>query len=116
MSGAWRRIAAVGGVACLAAACASTDSDVSLPSRAGVYKVGEPYTVAGVRYVPKEEPAYEATGTASWYGAQFHGRLTANGEVFDRNKLTAAHPTLPDRKSTRLNSSHIQKSRMPSSA
>ena len=95
MSGAWRKIAAVGGVACLAAACASTDNDVSPPSRAGVYKVGQPYTVAGVQYVPKEEPTYEATGTASWYGAQFHGRLTANGEVFDRNKLTAAHPTLP---------------------
>lgn len=95
MSGAWRRIAAVGGVACLAAACASTDNDVSPSSRAGVYKVGEPYTVEGVRYTPKEQPAYDQTGTASWYGAQFHGRLTANGEVFDRNKLTAAHPTLP---------------------
>ena len=96
MSGAWRQLAAVGGACLLAAACASTDnSDVTPAPRAGVYKVGQPYTVAGVQYVPKEEPAYEATGTASWYGKQFHGRLTANGEVFDRNKLTAAHPTLP---------------------
>lgn len=35
------------------------------------------------------------TGLASWYGARFHGRLTANGEVFDVNANTAAHPSLP---------------------
>ncbi len=34
-------------------------------------------------------------GLASWYGARFQGRLTANGEVFDQHALTAAHPTLP---------------------
>lgn len=34
-------------------------------------------------------------GTGSWYGPGFHGKLTANGEIFDQNKLTAAHPTLP---------------------
>jgi len=96
MSGAWRQFAAVSGACLLAAACASTDtSEVKPAPNAGIYRVGKPYTVAGVQYVPKEEPAYEATGTASWYGPRFHGRLTADGEVFDRNKLTAAHPTLP---------------------
>lgn len=34
-------------------------------------------------------------GKASWYGPQFHGRMTANGEIFDSNDLTAAHPNLP---------------------
>ena len=44
---------------------------------------------------PREDPNYEAYGVASWYGADFHGRRTANGEVFDANALTAAHPTMP---------------------
>jgi rare lipoprotein A len=61
----------------------------------GTYKIGQPYTVNGTTYVPREQPDYDEAGIASWYGAKFHGRLTANGEVFDRNKLTAAHPTLP---------------------
>jgi rare lipoprotein A len=61
----------------------------------GVYKVGQPYDVAGVRYYPKEEPAYNKTGIASWYGDPFHGRRTANGEIYDMNELTAAHKTLP---------------------
>ncbi|MEX1167451.1 MAG: septal ring lytic transglycosylase RlpA family protein [Hydrogenophaga sp.] len=34
-------------------------------------------------------------GLASWYGGKFHGRRTANGEIFDKNALTAAHKTLP---------------------
>jgi rare lipoprotein A len=59
------------------------------------YKVGDPYQIAGVWYYPREEPDYDQTGIASWYGAQFHGRLTANGEVFDRTIISAAHPTLP---------------------
>ena len=58
-------------------------------------KVGNPYQVNGVWYVPKAEPRYDKVGLASWYGPGFHGRLTANGEVFDQNRLTAAHPTLP---------------------
>lgn len=60
-----------------------------------IYKVGEPYMVGSTWYYPKEEPDYNETGIASWYGTQFHGMLTANGEVFDRNGVTAAHPTLP---------------------
>jgi rare lipoprotein A len=63
--------------------------------RGGVYKVGKPYDVAGVRYYPKEEPGYNKTGIASWYGDPFHGRRTANGEIYDMNELTAAHKTLP---------------------
>ena len=34
-------------------------------------------------------------GTASWYGSRFHGKKTASGEIYDQNKLTAAHKTLP---------------------
>jgi rare lipoprotein A len=60
-----------------------------------IYKVGEPYQIAGIWYYPKEQPGYDQTGIASWYGADFHGMLTANGEVFDRNGVTGAHPTLP---------------------
>ncbi|MBB5518630.1 septal ring lytic transglycosylase RlpA family protein [Amphiplicatus metriothermophilus] len=59
------------------------------------YKVGQSYEVNGRRYHPREQPDYEAVGIASWYGQEFHGRLTANGELFDRNRMTAAHPTLP---------------------
>ena len=59
------------------------------------YKVGTPYQIAGVWYYPKEEPDYDQTGIASWYGDAFHGRLTANGEIFDRTTISAAHPTLP---------------------
>lgn len=58
-------------------------------------KVGRPYQVNGIWYVPKEDPDYDRIGFASWYGPGFHGRLTANGEVFDEDRLTAAHPTLP---------------------
>lgn len=58
-------------------------------------KVGNPYQVAGVWYYPRVDHDYDETGTASWYGRQFHGRPTANGERFDMNKVTAAHPTLP---------------------
>ncbi len=61
----------------------------------GHYKIGRPYKVAGRTYVPKHQPSYNKTGKASWYGDDFHGRLTANGEVFDMHDLTAAHPTLP---------------------
>ena len=61
----------------------------------GHYKVGKPYKVAGRTYVPKDDPGYVKTGKASWYGDDFHGRLTANGEIFDMHSLTAAHPTLP---------------------
>jgi len=66
-----------------------------VPKGGGTYRVGKPYTVAGRVYVPEEDPNYREDGMASWYGDDFHGRLTANGEVFDMTSLTAAHPTLP---------------------
>ncbi len=66
-----------------------------VPKGGGVYRVGSPYMVAGQVYVPEENPHYQAVGLASWYGDDFHGRLTANGEVFDLNGISAAHPTLP---------------------
>lgn len=58
-------------------------------------RVGPPYEVNGRTYVPTPEPGYEQTGLASWYGPDFHGRQTANGETYDQEGLTAAHPTLP---------------------
>ena len=61
----------------------------------GVYKIGKPYQVKGRWYYPAEDHGYSKTGIASWYGDQFHGRSTANGEVFDMNEMTAAHKTLP---------------------
>ena len=66
-----------------------------VPRGGGKYKVGSPYKVAGKWYVPREEPGYDRSGLGSWYGDDFHGRKTANGEVFDKHALTAAHPTLP---------------------
>ncbi len=59
------------------------------------HHVGNSYVVKGVRYVPREDPDYNAVGTASWYGRRFHGRKTASGQIYNMNALTAAHPTLP---------------------
>lgn len=58
-------------------------------------KVGKPYKIAGVWYYPKEDPHYDEVGYASWYGSDFHGKKTANGEIYNMNALTAAHKTLP---------------------
>jgi rare lipoprotein A len=66
-----------------------------VPKGGGVYRVGKPYQVGGRTYVPEEDPNYKAEGLASWYGDDFHGRYTANGEIFDMNTITAAHPTMP---------------------
>lgn len=109
------RLAAVGAVCLLVANCGSAnklssrvdpkygvsssprvvDFGEAVPKGGGTYRVGKPYVVAGRTYVPEENPNYRAEGVASWYGDAFHGRLTANGEVFDMTSLTAAHPTLP---------------------
>lgn len=62
---------------------------------AGGYKVGPPYRIGSQWYVPHEDPSYDRVGVASWYGADFHGRLTANGETYNMEALTAAHTTLP---------------------
>ncbi len=66
-----------------------------VPKGGGQYKVGSPYRIKGRLYVPRKVDQYDETGVASWYGMLFHGRRTANGEVYDMEALTAAHPTLP---------------------
>jgi rare lipoprotein A len=66
-----------------------------VPKGGGRFMVGQPYQVKGQTYVPKEDPNYRKSGLASWYGSAFHGRLTANGEVYDSAHLSAAHPTFP---------------------
>lgn len=63
--------------------------------KSGSYKVGSPYQIGGVWYYPKEDPFYDETGVASWYGPDFHGKSTANGETYNMHDLTAAHRTLP---------------------
>lgn len=67
----------------------------NMPRGGGRNQTGRPYQVAGKWYYPREEPGYVRKGRASWYGSAFHGRLTANGEVYDMNHLSAAHPTMP---------------------
>lgn len=66
-----------------------------VPKGGGRYKVGSPYKIGGRWYTPREDTGYNRVGVASWYGEMFHGRYTANGEIYDMNALTAAHPTLP---------------------
>lgn len=65
------------------------------PEPTGVYKVGKPYQVGGQWYYPRADYAYNQRGVASWYGPNFHGKPTANGERFDMRKVSAAHKTLP---------------------
>ena len=67
-----------------------------IPRGGGQYLVGRPYSVAGRRYQPREMAVGQTqVGKASWYGAAFHGRRTANGEIYDMASITAAHPTMP---------------------
>jgi rare lipoprotein A len=66
-----------------------------VPKGGGVYRIGSPYSIGGQTYVPAEDPHYRVEGTASWYGEDFHGRQTANGEIYDMNAMSAAHATLP---------------------
>ena len=61
----------------------------------GPYKMGKPYQIKGIWYYPAVNYGYVEKGVASWYGPQFHGRKTANGEIFDMNTVSAAHRTLP---------------------
>lgn len=86
------------------AACATPKFAARLPASpdapgAGIagphYKVGKPYQVGGIWYVPREQPDYDETGIASWYGPGFHMKATANGETFDQALVSAAHTTLP---------------------
>lgn len=97
------RLAAVLLAAASLAACATVEPRYSSrgegatpgPTARGERKVGKPYQVAGVWYVPREQPDYDQTGIASWYGQAFHQKATANGELFDMNAVSAAHTTLP---------------------
>ena len=67
----------------------------AIPHGGGQYLVGHPYTIAGHTYYPSENESYTAVGLASWYGDAFQGRRTANGEVYDKESISAAHPTMP---------------------
>src|SRR5881392_3583523 len=98
------RVAVVAlGCLCLAHCSSSTkyneravaDGDSAVPRGGGSYKVGKPYSINGRTYVPGENPSYRAEGIASWYGPDFHGKLTANGELYDMHAISAAHPTMP---------------------
>jgi len=89
-------------VGILLAACAETRFVMHTAKRLGDtnksqgdYKVGKPYKIRGVWYYPSEDWKYDRTGIASWYGPNFHGKATANGEVFDQWAVSAAHKTLP---------------------
>lgn len=88
----------------LLGACAETELIVHAVKRIGgdgggapapVYKVGNPYKVDGIWYYPAVNYNYSETGIASWYGSKFHGRTTANNEIYDMNRVSAAHRTLP---------------------
>lgn len=66
------------------------------PKGGGRYMVGKPYTVRGEVYTPIQDPmGYVASGGASWYGNDFHGRRTANGEIFSATAISCASPVLP---------------------
>lgn len=91
-------------LALLAAACATAPKpSATRPGNAGAdapavppgVKIGRPYTVFGRTYHPSDDRDYDEKGIASWYGPDFHGRSTANGEIYNQDDLTAAHRTLP---------------------
>ena len=81
--------------------CSETTFLVNSAKRIGtwgdepIYKIGTPYKINGKWYYPAVDYDYEEIGIASWYGPGFHGKKTANGEIFDQNKVSAAHRTLP---------------------
>ncbi len=98
--GCIRAIAPIALLGLLLAGCASSPPtgshyDAYAGHGVGTYRVGSPYKIKGIWYYPSVDYDFDKTGTASWYGGQFEGRLTANGEIFDLNQLTAAHTTLP---------------------
>ena len=95
-----QRIMIVAALAALTAACAvERNAYVPTPpprtTGGGIYKVGNPYQIEGTWYYPREQPDYDETGVASWYGPNFYGQQTANGETYNAGDLTAAHRTLP---------------------
>lgn len=95
---------AVAAFGVLLAGCAETQLAVhgvkrlgttTQPTQVGNYKIGNPYEIAGQWYYPAVDYEYSETGIASWYGPKFHGKKTANGEIFDQYEVSAAHRTLP---------------------
>jgi rare lipoprotein A len=101
--GAAARIAVMA-IGCLTLAHCSSGSNYSdrvvadgepVPKGGGSYRLGKPYNINGRTYVPSDNPAYRTEGVASWYGPDFHGRQTANGELYDMHAISAAHPTMP---------------------
>ena len=97
------RFALVAAAAASLAACASVEPRYASrgpgmsapPTAPGGQKVGKPYQIGGVWYVPRHQPDYDEVGIASWYGAAFNLKPTANGETFDMGLVSAAHTTLP---------------------
>lgn len=80
----------------LVASCAGTgEKRFSRDNDFGYYKVGRPYKIKGKTYYPGIQENYDKTGIASWYGSDFHGKKTANGDIYDMDMMTAAHKTLP---------------------
>ncbi len=70
--------------------CSKTASPPSLPGHP------RPYKVMGKWYRPvPHSRGFSQSGLASWYGKKFHGRKTANGEIYNMHAMTAAHKTLP---------------------
>ena len=121
------RVAAVGGCCLALAHCGQISSRLDpkygvsasprvvqlgepVPKGGGVYRVGKPYSVGGRTYSPEENGNYSVEGIASWYGEDFHGRLTANGEVYDMASISAAHPTLPIPSYARVTNLHNKRS------
>jgi len=95
-----QRILTILALAAFVAGCATEKTayiPTSPPSRGnnGIYKVGKPYQIGETWYYPKEQPDYDETGIASWYGPSFYGHATANGEIYNAGDITAAHRTLP---------------------
>src|SRR5262245_24608673 len=97
--GRWARATAIALAALALANCSGSNYSSSTDSGERTfrprYSVGRPYTVNGQTYVPAENPNYRAEGMASWYGPDFHGGPTANGERYDMHGYSAAHTTLP---------------------
>jgi len=91
----FHHLAVLFALAAMLAACGSTPEKGHLGRGEAIYKVGQPYQIKGSWYYPKEDYSYDETGIASWYGDDFHDQKTANGEIYNKNELTAAHKTLP---------------------
>ncbi len=87
-------LAALGGCSQFRLGAEAVKGAIPAGQDVGIYKVGKPYTIDGQVYIPQESFSYDETGIASWYGDEFHGRKTANGERFHKGELTAAHRTL----------------------